>query len=182
MTRRASLMTLGAMGLAGFTALTSRGVAEAKKKKRKKCGPCRTKKKGKCKKQKPDGTPCEDGGGLCQDGSCGCGGGPVCPSREVCQAELCFPQGTCPAGTQTCVPETGTLCGDGCYCAQSAEGHTVCIESGGLCFLPTTCETSADCATGQACVDFSGCCSPPLGSPFPPGTKVCADPCAAPTV
>jgi hypothetical protein len=36
MTRRASLMTLGAMGLAGFTALTSRGAADARKKKKKK--------------------------------------------------------------------------------------------------------------------------------------------------
>lgn len=176
-TRRGLVRTLAGLVLGGTHLSAGNVDVDAKK-----CPPCRRKKKGKCKKKKPDGTRCENGQGFCQGGACACGDGPACAVHEVCQAEICFPQGTCPAGTQTCVPESGTTCGEDCYCGQSAEGHTVCFESGGLCFLPTMCQSSGDCAPGKACVDFSGCCSPPLSSPFPPGTRVCADPCPAPTV
>jgi hypothetical protein len=117
-----------------------------------------------------------------------CAGG-CCPSGQACQGGLCFPQGTCPAGAQACVPETGTKCGDDCFCVQSADGKTLCIESGGLCinFEATcqtaiqcsTCQSLADCPLGQACIDVSGCCDEVLGrtEPLPAGTKTCAAPC-----
>jgi hypothetical protein len=155
------------------------------------CPPCRKKKKGRCKGRKPNGTPCENGRGVCQSGSCGCAGGSVCARNEVCQGGICFPKGTCPQGAQACVPETGTKCGLDCFCVQSAEGNTVCIESAGLCgAIPvgcdsketcSSCQTSADCASGQACIDISGCCEGQnTADPLPAGTKVCVDPCSEP--
>jgi hypothetical protein len=177
---RRSLLGLGAALGASLTA-----EVEAKK-----CSPCRKKKRGKCRRRKPNGTPCEDGRGVCQRGSCACGDGPPCPSKQVCVHGSCFPQGTCPAGTRTCVPTTGTLCGADCFCALSAEGATVCFESEGQCILLPDCETSAecsncqssaDCAPGDACVDFGGCCEGTLReTPVPAGTRICASPCFDP--
>jgi hypothetical protein len=72
--RRSALATALAGGLGTLTIVST----EAKKKK--KCSPCKKRKKGKCKKNKPDGTVCEDG--TCQGGRCvaspGCGAGGPC--------------------------------------------------------------------------------------------------------
>lgn len=154
------------------------------------CPPCRATKKGKCKGKKPNGARCESSRGVCQGGTCRCGDGPPCPSRQVCEDGTCFPRGTCPAGTRACLPLPSTACGDDCFCGLSADGNSVCFESGGLCIKFNNCETaaecsecqtSADCAIGKACVDLSGCCDGVLReTPVPAGTRICADPCFAP--
>ena len=60
----------------GSTVASSRSQASnaGKKRIRKKCGACRTKKNGKCRGKKPDGLPCR--GGQCRNGRCnrGCCG------------------------------------------------------------------------------------------------------------
>lgn len=183
--RRGIVPTLLSLGFGASLGVDLTSEAEAKR-----CSPCRKKKRGKCKRKRPNGTPCADGRGACEGGSCACGAGPVCPPRQTCVAGDCFPQGTCPAGTRACVPETGTPCGDDCFCVLTAEEQTVCVESGGLCILfsncetaaeCSTCQTSADCATGEACIDVSGCCDGVLrDTPVPPGTKTCARSCPTP--
>src|SRR5215207_2778683 len=64
LSRRTSLSLLASLGLSDLGAPDH---AEAKRKK-KRCPPCKTRKKGKCKKNKPDGTACP--GGTCQNGGC----------------------------------------------------------------------------------------------------------------
>ncbi len=169
---------------------TTLGLGQSSRTGAKQCPPCRKKKQGKCKRRKPDGAPCAESRGACQEGVCACGGGPVCPPRQACVAGSCFPQGACPAGTRACIPETGTPCGDDCFCALSAEGNTVCIESGGLCIQFSDCKTAAECSTchdsadcdaGEACIDVSGCCNGTLrDTPLPVGTKTCASACFDP--
>jgi hypothetical protein len=183
--RRGIAPTLVSIGLG--TTLGAGAVAEAGAKR---CSPCRKKKHGKCKRKKPDGTPCADGHGVCGGGVCACGGGPACPLRQVCLAGHCFPQGTCPTGTKVCPAEGSTACAEDCFCGLSAEGSTVCFQSAGLCFDFSTCETaaacsachtSADCDPGAACVDVSGCCEGTLrDAPLPAGTRTCVSPCFAP--
>lgn len=72
--RRSALAT----ALAGGLGTLATGSTEANKKKN--CSPCEKRKKGKCKKKKPDGTVCA--GGTCQGGRCvaspGCGAGGPC--------------------------------------------------------------------------------------------------------
>jgi mannan endo-1,4-beta-mannosidase len=75
-TRRGIFRLLGgAAAIASGVALTMGEDADAKKKhqgkgkgKKKGCPPCKKRKKGKCKKKKPDGTVCP--GGACQSGNC----------------------------------------------------------------------------------------------------------------
>lgn len=185
--RRGMVRTLAGLALGGTLGAA---IAEGEAKQ---CPPCRTKKKGKCKGKKPHGTRCDHGRGVCQSGTCRCGGGPPCPPRQVCEAGRCFPQGTCPAGSRICGPAPSTACGDDCFCGLSAAGNTVCFESGGFCIHFTgddcqtaaecsTCQTSADCALGQACIDVGGCCDDFLGRtvPLPAGAKTCVDACSAP--
>jgi hypothetical protein len=189
LTNRSSRRGIG-LTLASFGLGATFGVGPISEVEAKKCPPCRKKKRGKCKRRKPTGTPCEEGRGICDRGSCSCGDGPTCPPQQVCVAGHCFPQGTCPEGTRACVPETGTACGDDCFCALSAEGNTVCIESGGLCIqfsncetaaACSTCQTTADCTPGEACIDISGCCEGVIReTPLPAGTKTCASPCITP--
>src|SRR5688572_6592038 len=75
----------GAATLGGIVDATTRLDAEGKKgKNKKKCGPCRKKKNGKCKGRKPDWSPC-GGGNVCQGGLCVepvCD--PPCDEGEIC--------------------------------------------------------------------------------------------------
>src|SRR5215213_248587 len=64
-TRRGMTRLLGGLALGGPLALL--GLREAEAKCKKKCGPCKRCKKGKCK-PKPAGTACA--GGTCQGGAC----------------------------------------------------------------------------------------------------------------
>jgi hypothetical protein len=193
--RRALVVLLGGVFASALGASSLKETAAKKK-----CPPCKKRKNGKCKKKKPDGTACPvPSGGACQRGVCVCPGGEtscggvcrdlqtdnancgicgtVCPTNQVCQTGSCFPGSTCPANTTSlCVPPTLTSCGASCNCARSAEGNVLCIGTRSFCFEPL-CTTSADCLTGEACVDVSGCCT----AVFPPGSKTCAPRCAAPT-
>ncbi len=150
---------LGASALGGIVGLSQRQDAEGKKRrKKKKCGPCRSKKKGKCKKRKPDGTACGDGG-TCQGGAC------VVPT---CNPE-CTPPATCVDGACVCpednvCAEPGTCCPEEVSC--DAEGGCVCGSplDGPACSCPTGstfCATSVFaaqcCLTGDTCSESLGC-------------------------
>ena len=136
----------GALGIV----LAASSVDEAAAKK--KCPPCKKRKQGKCKKKKPNGTPCT--GGSCQDGSCVATvvpptPPPFCAGKNTCtDADLAL----CNAA-QNCfcfVTETG-----GSFCGTlSAPNCTGCTEAGGTC-------VNAD---GPQCV----------------GGLRCAQPCATP--
>jgi hypothetical protein len=89
--RRGVLRTLSTLFLAGVLATVRGEQAVAKK-----CGPCRKKKHGKCKKNRPNGTPCPNFG-TCQNGRC------VLP--------FCTPQ-ACAADTRCERPGSAV----GCFC------------------------------------------------------------------
>src|SRR5829696_5843763 len=112
-TRRGILRLLGGAAAAGSgVALLAGEDAEAKAKrqekardhggvaaqgKKKACPPCKTRKKGKCKKNLPDGALCPSG--TCRSGSCvatpppppsdTCT--PACGANQVCQNGSCVP-------------------------------------------------------------------------------------------
>jgi hypothetical protein len=130
------------------------------------------------------------GGKTCCDGRCvntqtneaycgSCDNG--CTGNDACQRGTCFPRSICPANADICVapniechkPDTTP-----CECVTSTEGNTFCAVQEAFCVTPPApCQTSANCVSGEACVDISGCCS---GDPLPPGTKTCMSPCPDP--
>jgi hypothetical protein len=145
-TAAASRRGLVGFGIGAAFLEQSNLVTDAKKKRKKckkKCGPCRRCKKGKCK-PKTDGTACE---------TCGeCQGG-VCVS--LCQAgEQCLPNGTC-----------ATSCDDEADCPDASLICTCNIDEGfeSVCrIVPnqspdtgcddfTPCESTADCEEGTVC-------------------------------
>jgi hypothetical protein len=79
--RRSTLRALSGLGLAGLF-----GRAEAKKRKKKSCPPCKHRKKGKCK-PKPDGSPCGPGQ-VCQGLTCACDA-TSCSGDAVCLGGAC---------------------------------------------------------------------------------------------
>jgi len=138
--RLASRLTrrrLGILGTAipGGLLLATSATAKPKKKP---CPPCVGRKKGKCKKQLPDGALCT--GGTCQGGQC-----LPCPAgQRQCQGrcitpDQCCENSECPTGglpMQVCIANT-------CQCVPA--GQPVpgsCIVSGGFC-----CSQSANCIT-----------------------------------
>jgi hypothetical protein len=117
------------------------------------------------------GGPCEE----CQSGQCAAkASGASCGTNGICQGGLCFPRGTCGNDTAAC-PDT-VECGTQCLCGKSVEGNTVCMQNASFCPSPTHCDTSADCAQGEACIDVTGCC----GGSLPAGSTVCLGPCTDP--
>src|SRR5215208_721024 len=80
-----SRRTLLGTAFAGVLGTLRGSTIEAKKKKKKSCPPCKKRKQGKCKKNKPNGTVCR--GGSCRSGRC---------------------VADCPSGTTTC----GGVCAD----------------------------------------------------------------------
>jgi hypothetical protein len=116
---------------------------------RKRCGPCRTKKKGKCRGTKPNGTECPGGqcfNGLCNANCCGAGCATRCAAAEVCAD---------PA-EQRCGPACDDACFDrtGCGCARvfnsEIEFCNVNPDLGVACASPE-CDSHADCASDQLC-------------------------------
>jgi hypothetical protein len=98
-TRRDVARALTGLTLSGALASAWRDDGAAKKKKRKKCGPCQTRRKGRCKGNKPDDAAC-NGDGRCFAGVCNprptcLGFGSSCQEGECCS-------GTCLAG-QFCI-------------------------------------------------------------------------------
>lgn len=108
----------------------------------KKCGPCLTKKKGECKKKRPNGTRCPGGQcfkGLCNPGCCGAGCATRCAANEVCADPA---NERCGFNCEACF--------DPCGC-----GATFDTEIG-FCFVKAALTTA--CATPQC--DSQGDCAP----------------------
>jgi hypothetical protein len=98
---------------------------------KKKCPPCKKRKNGKCKKNKPDGTACP--GGACQRGVCQPTPAPEdpCPGQRLCDGACiptnqCCTAADCPAGYQCC--------------------SGVCSDTKKLPFRP--CSQDIDCCSG----------------------------------
>lgn len=157
------------MALAAGAAISGHAPATARKKKKKPCLPCKTRKKGKCRANLPNGTICA--GGTCQDGACAppsCNdgvkngketgvdcGGPDCPrcpngqgcvSRDDCRSAMCDLQvsicGPCKSSADCGEDQSGT-----CYCYESVKGEKICakgyqpagVTSCTLCPAPNFC-------------------------------------------
>lgn len=145
----ASLLTGTALG----GALASSMIDDVKSRK-KKCKPCRKKKKGKCKGKKPDGTAC-GGTSVCQNGKC-------LPSlTESCSAS----NGFCAVGGQA-------------HCQGVIEcGCFVTVESEAICANLLTfdgCPATTGCTASNECDDEEFCVSMPC---CPDGKAVCIPLC-----
>lgn len=188
LSRRRSLVLFGILGLGG---LDSSDVA-AKNKKKKRCPPCKKRKKGKCKGTLPDGAPCP--GGSCQGGRCqqGC-----LPTDQCCAAD------DCPLGFLCCdgfCSETLFAAGAACtagsrccsnYCQFIHVGENRCAPTcrGGFCELDRDCCRGFPCLPVEAaglrfcggCVDVAGaacetdadCCFSDCTQLFGSSTKFC---------
>jgi hypothetical protein len=140
-------------GLLGMIALTLGGdEAQAKR-----CPPCRKKKKGKCKKKRPDGTPC-GGGKTCQRGRC------VCPDETEPCGGACVPfcdlfQARNPVTCDCCLPNNSLLeCSGSDNCCSG-----ICLGIAGFDFCvgraaDEPCDFDAQCAS-SSCVDET-CAAP----------------------
>lgn len=117
-------------GLAFGSSVLIRGTDAAAKR----CGPCRKKKKGRCKGSKPNGAPC---GGVCQEcrgGAClarpdgsGCGTCQECQNGSCvtapdntgcngtgrCLGGTCIARPTCHPSLETCTPAGAASCCSG---------------------------------------------------------------------
>jgi hypothetical protein len=126
-------VTRGLAGLAFGGAIWSTPTAARKKKPKKSCGPCRVKKRGKCKGSRPSETPCKG------DGRCFAG---TCIPKPAClgYASDCSNAGSGPCCSGTCL--AGIVCGYG--------------------GPESTCLSDLDCeaAQGLSCVAFR--CRPPV--------------------
>lgn len=118
-----------------------------------KCGPCKRKRRGKCRSN-----PAQNG--------------VICAPNRVCQNGGCvgFDQ-TCPAGANRCggaeVP-CGPV-GAGCICFQRVGGGSFCGDTSGAC---ESCTAETGCSGGKVCIQATGAgCGCPLGTS-------CATPCA----
>jgi hypothetical protein len=147
----------GSIALAGPLASLGRSETAAKKKR---CPPCKKRKKGTCKKKRPNGTPCP--GGTCQGGRCvaatGCRFNTDCPGGLVClDAQcICLNDAHC-AATQVCargacvvpVCRIDSDCPGSCSCERDVEGTAGCI-------VPTIGNCTIDCTINARCI--SGFC------------------------
>lgn len=97
--RRHGLSLLAALGLSQFT--TPEG-GDAKKKRKKRCPPCKKRKKGKCKATLPDGTACP--GGACQQGACVASPVPPPPSPPGPSVK---PDASCPGPADSASASSG---------------------------------------------------------------------------
>lgn len=151
-------------GVLGLLGLAHPNTGEAKKKKP--CPPCKKRKHGKCKKNKPDGTTCR--GGTCQSGRCttppcangikdgsesdvDCGGTcsrcattKRCASRNDCASALCT-SSTCTA----CVvnEDCGSDGNGACTCDETDTGERFCHTYEGI-HAVASCD---QCPVGTSC-------------------------------
>jgi hypothetical protein len=155
--RRRASRTLAALALGGALSVSLGDGTQAKK-----CGPCRKKKKGKCKKKLPDGTPCGGECNACLGGACGSK-----PDGTACGGEC----NQCLSGTCGNKPG-GTACGGVCnQCEGGSCGNkpndTACNGTGrcltGACNPMPTCMP----AFSIACFNSSQCCSGACPGIFP---------------
>jgi hypothetical protein len=191
------------LGLLLGAALASQGGTSVDAKRKKKpCGPCKRRKKGRCR-PKPDNTSC-GGAKICQGGACvcpteccrnaDCGGCELCQGGQcvntclggrICQGVLC----ACPGGTKEC---QGTCIPNNQCCGACPQGQTCCTNVG-LCkdlrndadfcggCANSACPGGAFCANGdcglacqvgQAC--FEGCTCGTRADPAHDDEAVCA--------
>jgi hypothetical protein len=160
-----SRRTLLGSALAGLFGIGTLDDGEA----RRECPPCKKRKKGKCKKKRPNGTAC-GGGKVCQGGRC------TCPSgQRVCRG-ACLPNSHCCSdadcnGGDVCVngacgfactsdgdcPSSCSVCGP-----LTTDGHRHCVSSPLNCAsFPQECTEAADCEAGFFCMP-TRCGAPPL--------------------
>lgn len=132
------------LGLGLGAASTER--AEARKKK---CPPCKKRKKGKCRATKPKKRPC---GGKCIPANQCCTDA-ECGERRLCVDGACvIGQGTCVTGADFCDgPSEADFCGQqetSCACVTSTTNQTRCGEAEAFIvpFLCGDCLSDADCA------------------------------------
>jgi len=179
LTRNLHRRSFGLFSTLGLAGLAVSGSAVARKKP---CLPCKKRKKGKCKANRPNGTRCPGGawqGGRCAPPSCmdgvkngnetdvDCGGncprclnGRTCSGRNDCVGAFCK-DGTCEACQAN--PECGTDDNGACACQQPATGGSlVCTGTA----VPPNVASCVDCPASTICV----------ASPSP-GTFYCFKPC-----
>ena len=134
----AGLVAAGLLGRLGLADVAAKKKGD-KKRKGKKCPPCRKKKHGQCNKaKKPDGTPCGTGK-TCQSGKCrlSC---PVPCAGGDCSSGACV----CPGGTERC----GDACLPLCGAMKARDALTCgCCGTGGA-----SCTGNGDCCAGHDCV------------------------------
>ena len=108
-------------GLAAAVTLAGSNGAIAKS-----CPPCRKKQKGRCKKKRPNGAPCGNGG-RCRSGRC--------------DHNVCTPNCASGMAPQPCGPA-----GSGCQCVNVGQGVGACVKpnQGSIC-------TEVVCDPGQVC-------------------------------
>jgi hypothetical protein len=131
--RRAMARAVAGLVLGGTAVMSLGEDAPAKR-----CGPCRKKKKGRCKGSKPNGSPC---GGVCQE----CRNG-------ACRAK---PDGTSCGTCQECRDGACVTSPDNASC----NGSGRCLS--GTCNAPPTCDPSlTECVPANAGACCSGICQP----------------------
>jgi hypothetical protein len=125
---------------------------EAEGKKKKTCSPCKKRKRGKCKRKKPDGTTCPDFG-TCQGGRCRV---PFCSGKNYCPI--------------TATPPECQASGAQCVCVVTSTGAPFCA-------LTTSLQQAADCGScplqSHTCLNVAGC-------PVAVGEVGCGTPCPDP--
>ena len=100
--------------------------------------PCRKKKKGRCRKKRPDGRPCGNGG-RCQNGRC---------DHNVCTLD-------CSSGQE---PQACGPAGSSCQCVNVVEGEDACVklQQGAACGTETVCNPGLIC--GIPCTTYNSFC------------------------
>jgi hypothetical protein len=134
---RRGLLVVAAGGAVGMVDLAeSPGAAAARS-----CPPCRKKKNGRCRKKRPDGSPCGNGG-RCRNGRC---------DHNVCTLDC-----TGEPAPQACGPA-----GSSCQCVNVVEGEDACVKSqqGDACGTETVCDPGLIC--GIPCTGYMSFCWAP---------------------
>ena len=169
--RRGLSRLLGGLAVGGPLALLGTTESAARKKR---CPPCKTRKKGGCKGKRPDGTACA--GGTCQGGACvkcvpepvteTCAGAPCGPSRTntcgqvvVCPCPsglTCLPNGTCARPCVNAGSCAGCAPNSQCLGFPTVEGQNLCLAPNQICSTLQVCNpanpTTTGCAPGYACI------------------------------
>jgi hypothetical protein len=151
----------GALGLSA-AGLSSR--VEARKKRKKHCGPCKKRKKGKCK-PKPNGAPC-GADGTCQAGECQePPPDPTCAETcdGCCDGSTCAPgdaNSACGQGGDSCADCTpqGSCCGGACCDGCCFQGH--CYPGNAIELCGSGGVACAECPIEEIC-NVDRVCAPP---------------------
>lgn len=125
---------------------------------RKPCPPCRKRRKGKCKKKRPDGAACP--GGTCQSGRCIPASNTcvvaTCPDPGVCKVRACDGNVCAPvnAPNDTSCGSSGEVCQGGICCPFA---HVNCF---GACVHPNCRGSLAGGCDDRCLIPGKACCGP----------------------